>query len=59
MFILDEADSFFLGINHIDEIKRFDGILKRVGHLVQYAFFSATYEEIVSEEISQIINEAT
>jgi superfamily II DNA/RNA helicase len=58
MFILDEADSFFLGNNHIDEIKRFDGILKKVGHRVQYVFFSATYDHNVSDDISQIIDEA-
>jgi len=59
MFILDEADSFFLGTNHLDEIKKFDGILKeKVGHRVQYVFFSATYDHNVSDEISQIIDEA-
>ncbi len=58
VFVLDEADSFFLVDDRKKELKDFDKILQNINKKIQYVFFSATYDEAVSNEISDIVTEA-
>ena len=58
VFVLDEADSFFLEESRRLEILQFNKILRSLSKPIQYLFFSTTYDELVSEEISKLIDEA-
>jgi len=58
MFILDEADNFFMDKTREDEIMLIDGHLKALTQKVQYVFFSATYDKAISEKLSTLISEA-
>lgn len=58
MFVLDEADTFFLDNKHKAELDIFVSTLQKLKNKVQFVFFSATYEKIVSDAISKIIEDA-
>ena len=44
VFVLDEADTFFLDNKHKAELDSFVGTLNKLKNKVQFVFFSATYE---------------
>ena len=44
VFVLDEADSFFLDNRHLEEFKSFVDTINKLQNKVQFIFFSATYE---------------
>ena len=58
VFVLDEADAFFNEETRKNEIMKFHGILQGLKRKIQYIFFSATFEEEVSKDISQLVSEA-
>jgi superfamily II DNA/RNA helicase len=58
VFVLDEADAFFLESTRKEEIMKFHKILQGLGRPIQHVFFSATYDADVSKEISNILDEA-
>ena len=58
VFVLDEADTFFLDNKHKQELDSFVSSLSQLDNKVQFVFFSATYEKQVGIEISKIIKDA-
>ncbi len=59
VFVLDEADDFFMDEQREKEINQFHEFLKtKLSQHVQYVFFSATYDSNISEKISTLINDA-
>ena len=58
MFVLDEADEFFLDSKREEEIKEFHKKLQAVNKTCQYILFSATYDTLVSEKIAEIVSDA-
>ena len=58
VFVLDEADAFFLEETRKVEIMKFHKILQGLSLPIQYVFFSATYDSSVSKEIAKILDEA-
>jgi superfamily II DNA/RNA helicase len=55
VFVLDEADAFFLDNRHMEELDTFIKTVNKLNNTVQFVFFSATYEKHVGIEISKII----
>lgn len=49
VFVLDEADTFFIDNKHKAELDSFMATLKKLSNKVQFVFFSATYEQTVGE----------
>jgi superfamily II DNA/RNA helicase len=58
VFVLDEADTFFLDNKHKEELDTFVATVNELKNKVQFVFFSATYEKHVGIEISKIIKDA-
>jgi superfamily II DNA/RNA helicase len=52
VFVLDEADTFFLDNKHKEELDTFVATVNKLNNKVQFVFFSATYEKHVGIEIS-------
>lgn len=58
VFVLDEADEFFMDAKREAELNEFHSILKALPKPVQYIFFSATYDSAIAEKISLIVENA-
>ena len=58
VFILDEADDFFMDKDRESELMKFHTTLQKLGKSVQYILFSATYDKLISEKISKLVKEA-
>ena len=58
VFVLDEADVFFKEKSNHHDLEKIHNIFQALKQNIQYIFFSATYEEDVSQEIAKIIKEA-
>jgi superfamily II DNA/RNA helicase len=58
VFVLDEADTFFLGDKHKAELDYFIETLNKLKDKVQFVFFSATFEKKVEVELSEYIKDA-
>jgi superfamily II DNA/RNA helicase len=59
VFVLDEADNFFMEKQREEEIMSIHQAFQKQKLQVQYLFFSATYNEDVSERISNLVDEAS
>lgn len=59
VFVLDEADDFYMDEKKEEEINRFHLHLQQaIKRSVQYVFFSATFDAGISEKISAIVSDA-
>ena len=57
VFVLDEADTFFLDNKHKAELDSFVETLNKLKDKVQFVFFSATFEKKVEVELSEYIKD--
>jgi len=59
VFVLDEADDFYMDTRKEKEIYKFHGFINtKLKRQVQYIFFSATFDTAISEKISAIVSDA-
>ena len=58
MFVLDEADNFFMDERRENEIMQFHQALQKLSQPVQYVFFSATFDKAITDKLSELITEA-
>ncbi|TNV78952.1 hypothetical protein FGO68_gene461 [Halteria grandinella] len=59
VFVLDEADDFYMDAKKEEEINTFHGFINtKLKRAVQYIFFSATFDTAISEKISAIVSDA-
>ena len=58
VFVLDEADNFFMDQNREVEIMALHEIIQQLKTDVQYVFFSATFNKAITEKLSNLISEA-
>ena len=58
VFVLDEADNFFMDQKREEEIMMFHKNIQQLKTDVQYVFFSATFDKAITEKLSNLISEA-
>jgi ATP-dependent RNA helicase DDX19/DBP5 len=59
VFVLDEADDFYMDSKKEQEINTFHAFINtKLKRTVQYIFFSATFDTAISEKISAIVSDA-